>query len=675
MRLLITFFAFLLSVALYGQNDYSMSFDGDDDYIDVGSGGLGSAPNVLTQEAWIKTTITGNYIDVIMTKRHDGWGPDWVTLGVNGNTGHAVFGFDGDHYWDGIDSSINVADNNWHYIVGTKNGNTINLYVDGDFQGTKTASHPFGSSYNLHIGHSGAWDQISQGNHFNGKIGEVRTWDIELTLSDIQQYMNCPPSGNEEGLVGYWNFEEGSGTTVFDQTENGNDGTINGATYNTDVPEQNCQSGCTDALANNFNPEATLDDGTCECNNQSIDLYLCHCAGGGYLNEWIRLTTPDGITEEYCDGGCSAGNWSPVNHAPELQCQNMANTIQASSNYFNAQCIENNTVRFVLRENSLGLSTIETSYCGENCGIWSINDEVNPQGEYSFSCYYDAGCMDSYACNYNPDATEDDGSCDYSCCPGPGCCLDGTVWSDELEGCVVETPTDSNLDGCTDLNDLMDLLGAYGICAFAEFTCGDLVSHDGYDYSTVQIGDQCWFAENCRYLPEVSPSSEGSVTEPYYYVYDYQGTDVEAAQATTNYATYGVLYNWPAVMTEGICPSGWHIPTDLEWQTMEIALGMSASEASSTEWRGTDEGHKMKSTSGWNNGGNGTNLSGFTGLSGGYTGSNNFFNNGLYGFWWSAAESGSSSWNRRLDGSSAKVFRANYDLNRQYGFSARCVRD
>jgi hypothetical protein len=95
--------------------------------------------------------------------------------------------------------------------------------------------------------------------------------------------------------------------------------------------------------------------------------------------------------------------------------------------------------------------------------------------------------------------------------------------------------------------------------------CGDGIMHEGFDYETVQIGDQCWFSENCRYLPEVSPSNEGSETEPYYYVYDYQGTDVAAAKATSNYETYGVLYNWPAVMTEGICPSGWHIPSDGEF--------------------------------------------------------------------------------------------------------------
>ena len=97
-----------------------------------------------------------------------------------------------------------------------------------------------------------------------------------------------------------------------------------------------------------------------------------------------------------------------------------------------------------------------------------------------------------------------------------------------------------------------------------------------------------------------------------------------SSKSTANYATYGVLYNWPAVMTEGICPSGWHIPSDGEWQTMEISLGMSESEAAQTGWRGSPVGDYMKSTSGWNSGGNGSNSSGFTGLPGGYRYSGGF---------------------------------------------------
>jgi uncharacterized protein (TIGR02145 family) len=204
-------------------------------------------------------------------------------------------------------------------------------------------------------------------------------------------------------------------------------------------------------------------------------------------------------------------------------------------------------------------------------------------------------------------------------------------------------------------------------------SCGNDIEHEGYDYSTVQIGEQCWFSENCRYLPIVSDPSIDSTTEPHYSVYGYTGTDVTAAQATDNYETYGVLYNWPAVMTEGICPTSWHIPSDEEWLELEMSLGMSESEALSTGWRGSPVGDYMKSTSGWNSNGNGSNSSGFTALPGGYRSSGGFYFNGGNGSWWSASESGSYSWIRVLFSSGDSVGRVNGI--RHYGFSARCVRD
>jgi hypothetical protein len=75
-----------------------------------------------------------------------------------------------------------------------------------------------------------------------------------------------------------------------------------------------------------------------------------------------------------------------------------------------------------------------------------------------------SGCMDSYACNFDTDASVDDGSCDYTCCPGPGCCSLGMYWDWNLSECYLLNPTDSNLDGCTNLDDLLDLLADYGLC-------------------------------------------------------------------------------------------------------------------------------------------------------------------------------------------------------------------
>ena len=103
----------------------------------------------------------------------------------------------------------------------------------------------------------------------------------------------------------------------------------------------------------------------------------------------------------------------------------------------------------------------------------------------------------------------------------------------------------------------------------ADRDCGDnfIDPRDSNIYPTVQIGTQCWMKKNLAYLPSVVGPGTGSATTPYYYVYDYTGTDVSAAKATSNYTTYGVLYNWPAANTA--CPTGWHLPTDAEFNILE----------------------------------------------------------------------------------------------------------
>ena len=145
-------------------------------------------------------------------------------------------------------------------------------------------------------------------------------------------------------------------------------------------------------------------------------------------------------------------------------------------------------------------------------------------------------------------------------------------------------------------------------------------SRDGHEYKWIGIGKQRWMAENLAYLPNVSPPTSGSSTDPYYYVYDYQGTDVNEAQATDNYQTYGVLYNWPAALEA--CPDGWHLPSDDEWKELEIFLGMSHDFIGVDDigFRGTDQGGKLKETgtTHWLSPNTGaTNSSGFTALPGG----------------------------------------------------------
>ena len=151
----------------------------------------------------------------------------------------------------------------------------------------------------------------------------------------------------------------------------------------------------------------------------------------------------------------------------------------------------------------------------------------------------------------------------------------------------------------------------------------------------------------------------------------YDGSDDEV----TNLADYGRLYNWYAVDdARGLCPSGWHVPTDGEFMTLEMELGMSESDANSYGWRGTDQGAQMKSSASDSPAWNGTNTSGFSGLAGGYRSYNgDFYYGGNDGYFWSASALGTNAWYRLLNGGSAEVYRNNY-IQRS-GFSVRCVRD
>jgi uncharacterized protein (TIGR02145 family) len=208
-----------------------------------------------------------------------------------------------------------------------------------------------------------------------------------------------------------------------------------------------------------------------------------------------------------------------------------------------------------------------------------------------------------------------------------------------------------------------------------EVPCGQLtVDYGGQIYHTVQIGDQCWMEENLNIGTRINGNEEmqdNQVIEKYCYGDNEDNCDL-----------YGGLYQWNEMMQystsngeQGICPDGWHLPTDEEWKTLEMHLGMSQSEADATLWRGTDEGKKLKSTSGWHNGGNGIDEVDFSALPGGYRDpSSNFISLVERGLWWSATEYSSSiAWARGLNYNYDKVDRGtNYKVN---GFSVRCVKD
>lgn len=113
-------------------------------------------------------------------------------------------------------------------------------------------------------------------------------------------------------------------------------------------------------------------------------------------------------------------------------------------------------------------------------------------------------------------------------------------------------------------------------------------SRDGRMYGTVTIGQQTWMTDNLAYLPRVCRADDAGCG---IWVYGYDGIDVATAASSPTYRDHGALYDWHTA--KEVCPSGWHLPTDAEWQQLEVALGMPASVASTSLWRGS-VGHTIK---------------------------------------------------------------------------------
>ena len=185
---------------------------------------------------------------------------------------------------------------------------------------------------------------------------------------------------------------------------------------------------------------------------------------------------------------------------------------------------------------------------------------------------------------------------------------------------------------------------------------------------TVTIGSQVWMTKNLNVdkfrngdtIPEAKTEGEwnayGDAGKAAWCYYE---------NDPKNGAKYGKLYNWYAVNDpRGLAPKGWHIPTDAEWTELTDYLG------------GIEKaGAKMKSKQGWNENGNGTNSSGFSGFPGGSRHDDGTFDFiGDLGLWWSSTENFTNdAWYRSLCNVLGNVYRNNY--NKADGFSVRCLRD
>ena len=238
-KILIILTIFIVSkYSVRAQNSYSLDFDGEGDYVEIiDESAMIANADQMTLSGWVYPRNTNS-----------GW-PDF----------DGFFGFrnnnDADFYLIQLDAykvegrlrvsgggefTIVTAENSispetWHHLALTYDGSNIILYIDGIETGSAEASGQItNDAVPLNIGRL-----VWQTTYFDldGQADEISLWNIALTQQQIHDYMEADLTG-ETGLVGYWNFNEGSGETANDASENDNHGTIYGATWSTNVPFQ-----------------------------------------------------------------------------------------------------------------------------------------------------------------------------------------------------------------------------------------------------------------------------------------------------------------------------------------------------------------------------------------------------------------------------------------------------
>ena len=196
-----------------------------------------------------------------------------------------------------------------------------------------------------------------------------------------------------------------------------------------------------------------------------------------------------------------------------------------------------------------------------------------------------------------------------------------------------------------------------------------VTDYEGNVYNTLIIGTQTWLDQNLKttkyrngdLIKTTSPATLDIRDENSpHYQWAYGGKE-------SNAETYGRLYTWYAVTdSRGICPIGWHVPTDADWSTLITFLGGEI--IAYSKLKETGETHWIKYDTG-------TNEKGFTALPGGLRNSKGSFDdNGISGSWWSSTEYGTSeAWYRLMNYNFSTIYR--YLYLKRNGFSVRCVKN
>jgi len=291
-----------------------LDFDGIDDKVLVNTGS-GVLSGSYTVEAWVKPNHATNIMSIMSTREPMDLSFDMKLQ--NGNLLHADIGNGSSWITTSADATFNYVVGQWYHIAYVISPTGYTIYIDGAVAGSGAFSVTTPLLFDAN-------HQISIGNYlslepFNGVIDEVRIWNTERTLIEINTNSNIPLTGTEVGLVSYYNFEDGiASSSLTDLTANGYNGTLTSMDPSTDwVAGTDISSTCSLQMTNA--PTVTINQITDQTVSVSpttgvcsVDAVVNIAASQTDVNYYLRDNTDNTIIE-----GPIPGNGSPINFTAE----------------------------------------------------------------------------------------------------------------------------------------------------------------------------------------------------------------------------------------------------------------------------------------------------------------------------------------------------------------------
>ena len=297
-KLLLLLIIPFLSFSQNGETNYSLSFDGNNDYARILN--PFSNENQFTVSLWVyfSTLENGN---VFISAWPDSGAAFNLKYESTNNSIELTVKINNNNHT--INQTLNETNYNaWNYISFSYDGDELYLYLNDNIV-VSVGVDPDGNLNNanseyIHLGN----EENGLGGWYNGLIDNLEIWNISLSESEINQFKNCPPTGNELGLVGYWDFDEGDGSIAYDYSGNSNTAElIGGVSFSENVSTQNCIEFNSPGFSSE-NQYSLIFDSTGDYvlleGNSSIDV-----SGAYSLSVWVEFPLPDA----YCGHNVFAG--------------------------------------------------------------------------------------------------------------------------------------------------------------------------------------------------------------------------------------------------------------------------------------------------------------------------------------------------------------------------------